>query len=236
MSTGRPAIEPLADDAWLLVFGDVIDDQLNRRVHATATRLSAVGLEGVQDIVPAYASLAVFFDPGEVDRDRVRQHLLDAALSDTGAVEAVRTREVDVPVLYGGAAGPDLDTAAAELGMQPDELVRRHASGQYTVAMIGFAPGFPYLSGLDADLALPRLDSPRVRVAAGSVGIAGAQTGIYPRESPGGWHLLGRTPLTLFDPLREPPCSVAPGDRVRFTSIDVSEFDRLAGDQGAGNA
>src|SRR5690606_17730969 len=151
VSVGRPAIEPLADDAWLLVFGDVIDDELNRRVHATATRLSAVGLEGVQDIVPAYASLAVFFDPGEVDRARVRQHLLDAALSDTGAVETVHSRQIDVPVLYGGAAGPDLDTAAAELGMEPDELVRRHASGQYTVAMIGFAPGFPYLSGLDAD-------------------------------------------------------------------------------------
>jgi KipI family sensor histidine kinase inhibitor len=127
---------------------------------------------------------------------------------------------VEIPVAYGGEAGPDLESAAAELGMTPTQLAQRHAAGEYTVAMIGFAPGFPYLLGLDPALALPRLPTPRTAVPAGSVGIGGAQTGIYPRESPGGWRVIGCTPLALFDPAREPPALLAPGDRVRFVRVE----------------
>jgi KipI family sensor histidine kinase inhibitor len=130
-------------------------------------------------------------------------------------------------VLYGGEHGSDLESSASELGLSPAELIARHTAGDYTVAMIGFAPGFPYLSGLDPALALPRLATPRARVAAGSVAIGGAQTGIYPRESPGGWRVLGRTPWVLFDPDRQPPTRLLPGDRVRFRAIDADEFARL---------
>ena len=234
--TATPAcdIEALADDAWLLRFGDRLDPALNEYVHATAARIRAAGPAGLRDLVPAFASLGVFFDPAE-DPARVHAQLL--ALLEAGrpapsaqaGAENPAVRVVELPVLYGGEHGPDLDSAAGELGLSPAALVQRHSAAEYTVAMIGFAPGFPYLSGLDPALALPRLSTPRARVAAGSVAIGGAQTGIYPRESPGGWRLLGRTPVPLFDPAREPPSRLQPGDRVRLRPIDADEFARLAG-------
>lgn len=137
-------------------------------------------------------------------------------------------REIVIPVCYGDEFGPDLLEVAAHAGITHHEVVARHTATEYTVAMLGFAPGFPYLLGLDPALHVPRRANPRTRVPAGSVAIGGAQTGIYPRELPGGWHLIGRTPLTLFDPDRKPPCLLAPGDRVRFRAINADEFARLA--------
>ena len=232
---GAPVLEALADDAWLLHLdprGTASDatpastpapepDLLtNLRVHALCARLRG-GPAWVRDIVPGYASLALFFDPARVEADAAAQWLLEQTRSlpaDDNAASA--SRVVEIPVVYGGEAGPDLMAGAAELGIAPDELVRRHAAGEYTVAMIGFAPGFPYLLGLDPGLALPRLGTPRPRVPAGSVGIGGAQTGVYPRESPGGWRLIGRTPWALFDAQRDPPSLLAPGDRVRFVPTE----------------
>ena len=224
-----PSIEALADDAWLLhLHGDAdagtIDAASNARVHALCARLQARRAYWVRDLVPAYASLAVFFDPSRVGAAAAAQWLLDEAraVASSAPDAASGGRLVEIPVVYGGEAGIDLASSAAELGLAPDELVRRHAAAEYTVAMIGFAPGFPYLLGLDPALALPRLATPRARVPAGSVGIGGAQTGIYPRESPGGWRLIGRTPWTLFDAAREPPSLLAPGDRVRFVPVDAT--------------
>ncbi|MDR0182477.1 5-oxoprolinase subunit PxpB [Lysobacter arvi] len=234
--TSHPAcdIEALADDAWLLRFGDRIDPGLNAAVHAMAARLRTLDPPWLRDVVPAFASLGVFFDATEPP---ARVHAaLRALIEDDGAMSlpaSAAARFVEIPVCYGGDYGPDLDACAAELGLTPAGLVERHAAGEYTVAMIGFAPGFPYLSGLDPALALPRLATPRARVAAGSVAIGGAQTGIYPRESPGGWRLLGRTPWTLFDPHRNPPARLRPGDRVRFRAIDSNEFARLAAEGAA---
>lgn len=229
--------EALADDAWLLRLGERIDDALNARVHALAAQLRAQAPGGwLRDLVPAYASLAVFFDPAAVDAEAVRAWLRtqcgDLAGNDSNMAASARTVEVpvEIPVAYGGEFGPDLDAAAAELGLSPAQLIQRHSDGDYRVAMIGFAPGFPYLSGLDPALALPRLATPRTRVAAGSVAIGGAQTGIYPRPGPGGWRLLGRTPLRLFDALREPPSLLQPGERVRLRAIDADEFHALSAD------
>jgi len=242
----RPAcdIEALADDAWLLRFGDRIDPELNAAAHAMAARLRASNPSWLRDLVPAFASLGVFFDAAE-DPARVHE-ALRALIDDVQASAELRlplhageganssaANVVEIPVLYGGEHGPDLESSAIELGLAPDELVRRHTAGDYTVAMIGFAPGFPYLSGLDPALALPRLATPRARVDAGSVAIGGAQTGIYPRESPGGWRLLGRTPWVLFDATRERPSRLQPGDRVRFVAIDAAEFERIAAQQDA---
>lgn len=242
MSAGRPSAAPaiefeaLADDAWLLRLGEVIDDALNARVHALAAHLRARAPAWLRDLVPAYASLAVFFDPEAIDPRAARDWLrarcdhdsaangLDASEPGAGGGEAVATRTVYIPVAYGGEFGPDLDAAATELGLSAAALIERHSGAVYTVAMIGFAPGFPYLSGLEPALALPRLATPRTRVAAGSVAIGGAQTGIYPRPGPGGWRLLGRTPLTLFDPARAQPSLLLPGDRVRFQPIDPIRF------------
>lgn len=224
MTSPACGIEALADDAWLLRFGATLDPALNDHVHAVAARIRAIGPHWLRDLVPAFASLGVFFDPS-ADAVRVRAEL-EAILDATEvAPTAQRTgNTVEIPVVYGGDHGPDLDSAAQELGLSPAQLVARHAAGEYTVAMIGFAPGFPYLSGLDPALALPRLATPRGRVAAGSVAIGGAQTGIYPRESPGGWRILGRTPLVLFDPQRDSPALLQPGDRVRFVAIAAGGF------------
>ena len=184
-----PRLEALADDAWLLHFGpgtvpgqapvrENPDLRTNLRVHALCARLRA-GPAWVRDVVPAYASLALFFDPEHVAADAAAAWLLQQATDASAAtVTPHAARLVEIPVQYGGDAGPDLQSSAEELGMTPDELVRRHAAGEYTVAMIGFAPGFPYLLGMDPALAMPRLATPRPRVPAGSVGIGGAQTGV----------------------------------------------------------
>ncbi|WP_205757540.1 5-oxoprolinase subunit PxpB [Lysobacter enzymogenes] len=223
--------EALADDAWLLRLGERIDDALNARVHALAARVRAPAPPWLRDLVPAYASLAVFFDPAHIDAATVRDWLLQrcgesADGDDIAAAGAARA--VEIPVAYGGEFGPDLDEAASQLGLTAPQLVERHSGGDYRVAMIGFAPGFPYLSGLDPALALPRLATPRTQVAAGSVAIGGAQTGIYPRPGPGGWRLLGRTPLRLFDARREAPSLLQPGDRVRLRAIGADEFHALS--------
>jgi len=213
-------LERLNDHAWQVRLGDAVDAALSARVHALAAWLRAAAPPWLLDLVPAYASLGVFFDPERAPAEAVRRQLEDALASAPASPAPHAGREVEVPVRYGGAYGPDLEDAARELGLDAATLVSRHAAGTYTVAMIGFAPGFPYLLGLDPALALPRLATPRTRVPAGSVAIGGAQTGIYPRDSPGGWRLLGRTPLTLFDPQRDPPALLAPGDRMRFRPVD----------------
>lgn len=221
------AAEALADDAWLLRLAPGAD--ANARAHALAARLRTDAPAWLRDVVPAWDSVGVCFDPAQIDPDTVLAWL--KAQRDGSPTDALATpRTIEIPVCYGGKHGVDLDAAAAELGLTPETLIERHAAPLYTVAMIGFAPGFPYLDGLDPALALPRLATPRSRVPAGSVGIGGAQTGIYPRESPGGWRLLGRTPLTLFDPAAEPPSRLLPGDRVRFIAIDEAAFAALARD------
>jgi KipI family sensor histidine kinase inhibitor len=225
------ACEALADDAWLLRTGapdGPIDPDANARAHRIVARLRALSPPWLRDLVPAYAAVGVFFDPDAIAAETVRDWLLAQCATDAPDRSSGDARIVEIPVRYGDEFGADLDDAAAALGLDRDTLIARHCAPLYTVAMLGFAPGFPYLLGLDASLALPRLATPRTRVPAGSVGIGGAQTGIYPRESPGGWRLIGRTPLRLFDPGREHPSLLAPGDRVRFVAIDDARFLALA--------
>lgn len=227
-----PSFEPLGESTLLVRFGSHIDASLNARVHTGAAALRAAALPGVEDIAPAYASLALTYRPAawEAGGAQAWRHLADAV----GAIlahapESVHThaRSIAIPVRYGGGGGPDLEPLAARLGLSTQELITRHAGGEYRVAMLGFAPGFPYLLGLDPALYAPRLANPRVRVPRGSVAIGGAQTGIYPSELPGGWHLIGRTPFALFDAAREPACLLAAGDRVRFQVIDDVQFASL---------
>ncbi len=224
------AFEPLGESALLLRFGSVIDRALNDRVHAAAAALRAAALPGVEDIAPAYASLLLRFDPRrwldtEVFVAAVREVLARAGAGDA---EPAGTAVVELPVCYGGEHGPDLAEVAALSGLATAAVIARHVAGDYRVAMLGFAPGFAYLLGLDAALAVPRLASPRLRVAAGSVAIGGAQTGVYPSILPGGWRLIGRTPLRLFDPARAPPARLAPGQRVHLRAIDAASFAALS--------
>ncbi|HBK56419.1 MAG TPA: allophanate hydrolase [Xanthomonadales bacterium] len=245
----RPArIEPLGDHALLIRLGEHIDPDLNQRVHALAARLRAQAPHWLVDIVPAYASIALFIDPDATggpdqpgaDREppvRRAEHwlhrsgLLESAseATDGPPIDAIETTEpLAIPVCYGGQHGPDLAAVADHAGLTSDQVIALHLAGDYRVGMIGFAPGFPYLLGLDPALACPRLATPRSRVPAGSVGIGGQQTGIYPRAGAGGWNLIGRSPLTVFNPSREPPSRVLPGQRLRFVAITPEQFDACA--------
>lgn len=232
-------IEPLGDSALLIRLDERIDTATNAAAHALAARLSAAALPGVVDVAPAYASVTVRYDiaaavlfgsgalPHEQLFDAVRR-VVAAAPAPQPATDLAEAPCVDIPVCYAPGFGADLDAVAERAGLSAAEVAARHAAPEYRVAMIGFMPGFAYLLGLDPALHAPRRATPRTRVPAGSVAIGGAQTGIYPRELPGGWNLIGRTPLALFDPQRNPAVLLHAGRRVRFRAIDAAEFARLA--------
>ena len=224
-------IEALGDQALLVRLGERIDPAINRRVHALAARILEHRPPWLLDCVPAYASLAVFFDaaqfPDRCDPSTSVQAWLEPLLSAAGDADTAEPgRLFEIPVCYGRDCGPDLQEVATASGFDADEVIARHHAPIYTVAMIGFAAGFPYLLGLDPALSMPRLATPRASLAAGSVAIGGGQTGIYPRASPGGWRIIGRTPLNLFDARRDPPALLAPGDRVRFVPVGIEAFAR----------
>lgn len=210
----RPRLHHAGDSLVLVEFESTIAPEVNRRAVALAGAIAAARVPGVRDVVPAYASVGVHVDPLRFD-----QAALDAVVShawDTAAGAEPPARLVEIPVCYGGTFGPDLADVAAFAGCTEDDVVARHAAGRYRVYMLGFLPGFAYLGGVDDAIAMPRRSAPRTSVPAGSVGIAGRQTGVYPCESPGGWRLIGRTPRAMFDLTRREPALLAPGDVVRF--------------------
>ncbi len=208
-----PRFSPAGDSALLVELGDQIDLPTNRRLHALADWLH--NLPGLGEAVPGYATLLVHYSPLHFTYADVLD-LVQRGLSQAAQMAQTTPRRVDIPVHYGGEDGPDLQFVAHHCGLSPDEVIRRHSQVEYVVYFLGFTPGFPYLGGLDASIAAPRLESPRPRIPAGSVGIAANQTGVYPLESPGGWRIIGRTDVTLFNPLNQPPALLAPGDGVRF--------------------
>ena len=226
-------IEPLGDRALLVHLGDTIDATTLERVRVGRARVAA--LPGVRDVVAGYATLAVHYDPrtvADAARDVASPHAamaaaVERALAGDAGRAADAPQQVEIAVRYGGVHGPDLEDVARHHGIDADEVVARHVAGSYVVHMIGFVPGFPYLGGLDPRLATPRRATPRTLVPAGSVGIGGAQTGVYPIASPGGWQLIGRTPLRLFDARREPPALLRVGDTVRFRAIGDAELAAL---------
>src|SRR5688572_5717356 len=210
-------VRDAGDSALLLELDDAIDPAINARAIAIAAAVRSAALPGVRDVVSTYRSVAVYFDPLMIDVVRLRE-LLDRAAVTPG--EAVVGRTIEIPVLYGGEAGPDLPDVAAHAGMRADQVIERHAGAEYRVYMLGFLPGFAYMGVVPPEIAMPRRHTPRVRVAAGSVGIAGPQTAVYPRASPGGWQIIGRTPLQIFDPKRTLASMLSPGDSVRFVPED----------------
>ncbi len=218
---GRRAVrvEAMGESALLVVLGERIDPALNLRVHLLALHLDAAAarIPGLGATVPAYGSVLVPFDPCRLDEATVRAAIADAlAAADHPGAARDAGPVVRVPVRYGGADGPDLADVAARTGRSEDAVVALHAGREYRVFCVGFVPGFPYLGLLPEELALPRRSTPRLRVPSGSVAIAGRQTGIYPSGTPGGWHVIGRTDLAVWDPSRERPALLEPGDRVRF--------------------
>jgi KipI family sensor histidine kinase inhibitor len=216
----RTGIQPVGDSALLVSLGERIDPAINQRVHALARRLSEAKIAGLEECVPGYATLLVHYDPSACSYPDLLSQVR-RFIDQPDEIHDWQPREIEIPVVYGGENGPDLAFIAEHCGLSEAEVIRLHSSADYTVYMMGFMPGFPYLGGLDRRIAAPRLATPRSRVPAGSVGIAGEQTGVYPLESPGGWRLIGRTRFNLFDPGSENPFLLAPGDKVRFVSIQV---------------
>jgi KipI family sensor histidine kinase inhibitor len=229
-------IEALGDCALLLSFGERIDSDLNAFALAAAAALREADLPGLSDIAPAYASVCVRYDPcawldttgAQSPHTRIASRI--STIVDTLPTPrlAPDTAAIDVPVCYGGEFGPDIDELAAHAKFSVAEAIACHSAAEYRVAMLGFAPGFAYLLGLNSALNTPRRATPRIRVPPGSVAIGGAQTGIYPRELPGGWQIIGRTPLVLFDTSRARPALLMPGQRVRFRDISAEEFAAYA--------
>ncbi|HTT62545.1 MAG TPA: 5-oxoprolinase subunit PxpB [Bryobacteraceae bacterium] len=224
-SPGTPApgmrVVDASDRALLLVF----DDRISLAAHRDVLRLTPLlrTVRGVTNVHPAYASILVDFDPRVIRHAGVEQAATEIFAQAAGAAFP-EPRTVEVPVLYGGENGPDLESVAALTGHTPDEVVAIHSGAGYLVYFLGFSPGFPYLGGLPESIAAPRLETPRKRVPAGSVAIGGRQTGVYPLASPGGWRIIGRTPLHLFDAAADPPALLQMGDHVRFVPLAKGVF------------
>lgn len=220
-----PRVVPFGDQALLAIFGEDVDEAVNARVHALAAAVRADrGASGIPwgEPVPGYATLLVPYDVRRLslgDAQRRLEALVDEALHGDSPLHAVDLPVAEIPVRYGGEAGPDLVEVARRTGLTEERVVELHASVTYRVFLLGFVPGFAYLGTLPKELALPRRDSPRPRVPAGSVAIAARQTAVYPSATPGGWHLIGRTDLRLWDAAAESPSLLRPGQRVRFVPL-----------------
>lgn len=212
-------LKPLGDSALLITLGDEMAPRLNQRVHALASLIDSAPLAGIRETVPAYASLLVHYDPLQLTYSQIADWIR-GRLDQADSASARTPRLIEVPTRYGGASGADLEAVAASRALTAADVIRLHSRRDYLIYMMGFTPGFPYMGTLDDSLVTPRLETPRTSVPAGTVAIAGAQTGIYPLASPGGWNLIGWTPLKLFDPTSESPFLFAPGDTVRFIPIE----------------
>jgi KipI family sensor histidine kinase inhibitor len=219
-----PRFLPAGDAALTVEFGNRIALPLNRKVRALALAIEKAALPGVIEVVPTYRSLTIYYDPLSLSLTDLRLKVEDL-LERLEEIPLPASRLVTIPTVYGGEYGPDLAFVAQHCGLTEEAVIRLHTRPTYHVYMLGFTAGYAYLGGMPKRLTTPRLPSPRLRVPAGSVGIGGNQTGVYPVESPGGWRLIGRTPLTLFDPSWEVPVLIQPGDQVKFVRIAPGEFE-----------
>ncbi|AKG37648.1 kinase inhibitor [Paenibacillus durus ATCC 35681] len=230
---------PLGDSAVLAEFGQSISSKIHKEIRAAVHRIEQDPFPGFIECVPSFTAVCVFYDLAALripERNRtayghVCSILRDKLMLTEDGLRAESSRIIDIPVCYGGEFGPDLGYVAELNGLSKEDVVSIHSGGQYLVYAIGFAPGFPYLGGMPDTIAAPRKTTPRLRIPAGSVGIAGSQTGIYPIETPGGWQIIGRTPLELFRPGDSPPTLLQGGDYIRFCPIGPEEYRRLRGMQ-----
>lgn len=222
-----PRILTAGDGCVVVEFGDAIDMAVNAKVASLAAAIQETPFAGLRDLVPTYRSLAVYFDPETANVEKLYARL-EAMSRQVGQGKAEGTkRTIIVPTLYGGEFGPDMKDVAEHTNLSEDEVIRRHAGKDCYCYMLGFTPGYSYLGGMDPALEVPRLKNPREIIPAGSVAIGGKQTGIYSIASPGGWRLIGRTPMRMFDPQRAPAIFLEAGMWVRFRPIDGAEFDEI---------
>lgn len=214
------------DSSLLIQFGNEISPEINQRIKATVQLMREQHIEGVLDVIPAFCSLLINYDPRVISYSEITKRIRKLLKVEMKA-EDEKKKVFEIPVCYGGKYGPDLAYIAEHAGMTEEEVIALHSSKDYLIYMLGFLPGFCYLGGLDERLHTPRLATPRIKIDAGSVGIGGSQTGIYPMDSPGGWQLMGMTPVKTYDPEREVPILVEAGDYIRFVPVDEEEYLRI---------
>ncbi|MFJ7952021.1 5-oxoprolinase subunit PxpB [Lysinibacillus sp. NPDC096418] len=227
-------IRPLNDSALVIQVGEGINEAAHKRVKNILNLLENHPFSGFVEAVPAYNSVTVYYNPIDVYFSNLEKGVktpyenakakILSLMNQSYITEVVNDRVVKIPVAYGGEMGPDLEFVASYNGLTPSEVIKIHSSAEYLVYMLGFAPGFPFMGGMDKQIATPRKETPRLAIAPGSVGIAGNQTGIYPLETPGGWQIIGRTPSRLFLPEQSPPTLLQPGDRIKFVPISLEEY------------
>ena len=223
----KPTISPVGDRAISIDFGQVIDPIINRHIRQTIERIKELQLDGIIELVPTYCALLVEYDAMLYSYSEIC-NIIEPTLEEgmTNTTNELVT-VVEVPTVYGGEFGPDLSFVASHNHLSEDEVISIHSGTDYLVYMLGFIPGFTYLGGMDPRIATPRLSSPRTLIPAGSVGIAGEQTGTYPSDSPGGWQIIGRTPVTMYDMSKAQAALLKAGNYVRYVPIDESEFHRI---------
>ena len=222
-----PQIKITGDASVAVVFGDEISVAINQQIRAFDEALTEEEIDGIYETVPTYCTLMIHYAP-EIIRYHELCARLEALLSVDHKAQKMNTIVMEIPVLYGGEYGPDLNYVAEYNHLTPEEVIKLHTEAEYLIYMLGFTPGFSYMGGMDERIATPRLKTPRVVIPAGSVGIAGKQTGIYPIDSPGGWQLIGRTPVHLYDSERDTPILLDAGLHVKFISIDEAEYRRIS--------
>lgn len=214
------------DTALTLEFGNEISPDINKRIRAFNVALEMNKIDGIVETVPTYRSITVHYKP-EIIKHNELVEKMQVVLENLDSINLPPSHVLEVPVLYGGEYGPDIHFVAENAGISVEQVIEIHSSREYLIYMLGFTPGFTYLGGLDTKIATPRLQVPRVKIPGGSVGIAGEQTGVYPIESPGGWQLIGQTPVKMYDPKRETPILPVAGDYMKFKPISQQEFDQI---------
>lgn len=214
------------DSSLLVEYGQEISPEINQKITATVKMMREQHIEGVVDVIPAFCSLLINYDPRVILYGELKERMERLVRLETMAGEE-RRKIYEIPVCYGGEYGPDIANIAAHAGLTEQEVIDIHSSRDYLIYMLGFLPGFCYLGGLDERIHTPRLANPRIKINAGSVGIGGSQTGIYPLDSPGGWQLMGMTPVKTYDPTRPEPILVRAGEYIRFVPVDEGEYLRI---------
>ena len=214
------------DRALVIEFGDTIEEQINSKIRSLTLAMEREGIIGIIETIPTYRSLMVIYEPMIIELEELidKVKFIQTKMDEMKLPEA---RVIEIPTLYGGEYGPDIEFVAEHNKISLEEVIKIHTSRSYLIYMIGFTPGFPYLGGMNDKIAAPRLQTPRTKIPVGSVGIAGNQTGIYPIESPGGWQLIGRTPVKLYDPYRKEPVLLNAGDYIKFVQIDENEYKNI---------
>lgn len=217
---------PAGDKAVVMEFGNEISKEINAKIRNLVKFADEAKIEGIEEILPTYRSVQIMYDPLKIDYSELVKNL-EMLSSKTVEGQKETIKIVEIPTLYGGEYGPDINFVAEHNNITTDEVIEIHTGTDYLVYMLGFTPGFTYLGGMSEKISTPRLASPRTKIPAGSVGIAGSQTGMYPSETPGGWQLIGRTPVKLYDPKKEPPVLLSAGDYVRYVSISEQEYKEI---------